>query len=49
MIDAGVEIDVPEQVIGQQRLPHVLSQAAIAAPMIGYGAAKDQFSSFWPG
>src|SRR3984893_9758421 len=39
MIDAGIEIDVPEQMLFQRRPLQILGDAAIAAPMIRHRAA----------
>ena len=39
MVDAGVEVDVLQQVVRERRLLHVLGDAAEASPMIGHGAA----------
>ena len=39
MIDAGVEEDVLEQLLGEEGLLQFLGEPAIAAPMIGRGAA----------
>src|SRR4051812_24321555 len=39
VVDAGVEEDVLQQQLREGRTLHVLRQPAIAAPMIGHGAA----------
>ena len=48
VIDAGVEVDVVEQVILQQRLLHLLRQPAEAAPVVGRSTAamRDQEAQF---
>jgi hypothetical protein len=39
VVDAGVEEDVVQQVVLQQRLLQLLRQPAVAAPVVGRGAA----------
>src|SRR4051812_18735301 len=39
VVDAGVEKDILQQVLFQRRALHVLREAAVAAPVVGHGAA----------
>jgi hypothetical protein len=39
VVDAGVEEDVVQQVVFEQRLLHLLRQAAKAPPVVGHRAA----------